>query len=224
MPKRRAATSRSASAAADRARIVEVAADAVRRAFGADPRSDGERACPGCCPRAPAHARTRRALLIAAAGRVALATPLAALAQPAAKPARVGFLGGDAASARFRQAFLKGMRDLGLVEGRNVVVEWRFAEGSYERLPGLAAELVRLRVDVIVAMTTLCVQAARAATATIPIVMVGVPDPIGEGFATSLSRPGGNITGLSNIVTEVSSKHLELMLAAVPRLAQRRRS
>jgi len=164
--------------------------------------------------------RSRRALLIVAAGRVALATPLAALAQPKKGPARVGFLGADAASARLRLAFLQGMRDLGLVEGVDVAVDWRFAEGRYERLPGLAADLVGRKVDVIVAVTTLCVQAARAATSTIPIVMVGVPDPVGEGFATSLSRPGGNITGLSNIVTEVSSKHLELMLAAVPRLAQ----
>ena len=111
------------------------------------------------------------------------------------------------------------MRELGLVEGRDFVVDWRFAEGKYERLPGLAAELVRQKVDVIVAVTTLSVEAVHRATTTIPIVMVGVPDPIGEGFATSLSRPGGNITGLSNIVTEVSSKHLELLLAVVPKLS-----
>ena len=89
-------------------------------------------------------------------------------------------------------------------------------EKPAERLPGLGAELVRLKVDVIVAVTTLCVQAAHQATTTTPIVMVGVPDPIGEGFAVSLSRPGGNITGLTNIVTEVSSKHLELLQVAVP--------
>ena len=111
------------------------------------------------------------------------------------------------------------MRDVGLVDGEDFVVDWRFAEGRYERLPGLSAELVRLKVDVIVAVTTLCVQAAHHATSTTPIVMVGVPDPVGEGFATSLSRPGGNITGMSNIVTEVSSKHLELLQVAVPRLA-----
>ena len=111
------------------------------------------------------------------------------------------------------------MRELGLGEGRDFAVDWRFAEGRYELLAGLAAELVRLKVNAIVAVTTLCVQAAHQATTTIPIVMVGVPDPIGEGFATSLSRPGGNITGLSNIVTEVSSKHLELLQAAVPRLS-----
>lgn len=112
------------------------------------------------------------------------------------------------------------MRELGLVEGKNFIIEWRFADGKYERLPGLAAELVRLNVDVIVAGTTLSVQAARQTTTTIPIVMVAVPDPVGEGFAASLSRPGGNITGLSNIVTEVSIKHLELLRAAVPKLSR----
>jgi putative ABC transport system substrate-binding protein len=111
------------------------------------------------------------------------------------------------------------MRELGLVEGKDFAVDWRFAEGRYERLPDLAAELVRLKVDVVVAVTTLCVQAAHHATTTTPVVMVGVPDPIGEGFATSLSRPGGNITGLSNIVTEVSSKHLELLQVAVSKLS-----
>jgi len=111
------------------------------------------------------------------------------------------------------------MRELGLVEGQDFSVDWRFAEGKYERLADLGAELVRRNVNVIVAVTTLCVQAARHATATTPIVMVGVPDPIGEGFATSLSRPGGNITGLSNVVTELSSKHLELLQVAVPRLS-----
>jgi len=160
----------------------------------------------------------RRAFIGTLAGSLAVA-PLTSLAQPKARAAGIGFLAADMASTRVQQAFLQGMRELGLVEGRDFVVDWRFAEGKYERLPGLAAELVRLKVDVIVAVTTLCVEAVHRATTTIPIVMVGVPDPIGEGFATSLSRPGGNITGLSNIVTEVSSKHLELLIAAVPKLA-----
>ena len=160
----------------------------------------------------------RRAFIGTLAGSLAVA-PLMSLAQPKTRVARIGFLAADTASTRVQQAFLQGMRELGMVEGRDFVVEWRFAEGKYERLPGLAAELVRLKVDVLVAVTTLCVDAVHRATTTIPIVMVGVPDPIGEGFATSLSRPGGNITGLSNIVTEVSSKHLELLLAAVPKLS-----
>jgi putative ABC transport system substrate-binding protein len=112
------------------------------------------------------------------------------------------------------------MRELGYVEAKNFIIEWRFADGKYERLPSLAAELVRRNVDVIVAATTLSVQSAHQATATSPIVMVAVPDPIGEGFASSLSRPGGNITGLTNIVTEISVKHLELLRIAVPRLSR----
>ena len=112
------------------------------------------------------------------------------------------------------------MRGLGYVEGKNFNIEWRFAEGVYERLPGLAADLVRSKVDIIVAGSTLSVQAARQATPTIPIVMAAVPDPVGEGFVARLARPGGNITGLSNIVTEVSAKHLELLRAVVPKLSQ----
>lgn len=112
------------------------------------------------------------------------------------------------------------MRELGYVEAKNFIIDWRFADGKYERLPSLAAELVRLKVDVIVAGTTLSVQAARQATKASPIIMVAVADPIGEGFATSLSRPGGNITGLTNIVTEISVKHLELLRIAVPKLSR----
>jgi putative tryptophan/tyrosine transport system substrate-binding protein len=160
----------------------------------------------------------RRAFIATLAGGL-MAAPFTLLAQPRSRVARIGFLAAGSASARVQQPFLQGMRELGLVEGQDFAVDWRFAEGRYERLPGLVAELVRLKVDVIVAVTTLCVQAAHQATTTTPIVMVGVPDPIGEGFAVSLSRPGGNITGLTNIVTEVSSKHLELLQVAVPRLS-----
>ncbi len=112
------------------------------------------------------------------------------------------------------------MRELGYVEGKNFTIQWRFADGNYERLPRLAAELAQLKVDVIVAGTTLSVQAARQAMRTTPIVMVAVPDPVGEGFVARLARPGGTITGLSNIVTEVSAKHLELLRAAVPKLSR----
>ena len=160
----------------------------------------------------------RRAFNAALAGGL-LAAPFTSVAQPRPKIARIGFLAAGSAAPRIQQQFLQGMREVGLTQGRDFVVDWRFADGRYERLDALAAELVQLRVDVIVAVTTLCVQAARHATQTTPIVMVGVPDPIGEGFATSLSRPGGNITGLSNIVTEVSSKHLELLRVAVPKLS-----
>jgi putative ABC transport system substrate-binding protein len=160
----------------------------------------------------------RRVFIATLTGGLIIA-PLTLLAQPRSRVARIGFLAADSASARVRQPFLQGMRELGLAEGQDFDVDWRFAEGTYERLPALVAELVRLKVDVMVAVTTLCVEAAHRATTTTPIVMVGVPDPIGEGFATSLSRPGANITGLSNIVTEVSSKHLELLQVAVPGLS-----
>ena len=164
--------------------------------------------------------RMRRILLRAVLCGAVLAAPLASLAQQQLKVWRIGFLASDSSSTRVYEGFRQGMRELGYVEGKNFIIQWRFADGKYERLPSLAAELVRVNVDVIVAGTTLSVQAAHQATATIPIVMVAVPDPIGEGFARSLSQPGGNITGLSNIVTEVSAKHLELLRVAVPKLSR----
>jgi putative ABC transport system substrate-binding protein len=161
----------------------------------------------------------RRTLLRATLCSVALLAPFASPAQQP-KVWRIGFLASDSSSTRVYDGFRQGMRELGYVEGKNFIIEWRFADGRYERLPSLAAELVRRNVDVIVAGTTLSVQAAHQATATSPIVMAAVPDPIGEGFATSLSRPGGNITGLTNIVTEISVKHLELLRTAVPKLSR----
>ena len=142
------------------------------------------------------------------------------LAQPPPKVRRIGFLGADSSATRAYDVFRQGMRQLGYVEGSNLAIEWRFADGVYERLPGLAADLARLKVEVIVAGTTLSVQAARKATSAIPIVMVAVPDPVGEGFAASLSRPGGNMTGLSNILTDLSVKHLELLRIAMPKLSR----
>jgi len=161
----------------------------------------------------------RRILLRALLCSVALPAPFASLAQQP-KVWRIGFLASDSSSTRVYDGFQQGMSELGYIQGRNCSIAWRFADGRYERLPTLAAELVRLNVDIMVAGTALSVQAAHLATATIPIVMVAVPDPIGEGFATSLSRPGGNITGLTNIVTEISVKHLELLRIAVPKLAR----
>jgi len=160
---------------------------------------------------------TRRECLIAL-GASALLAPFAAAADP--RMQRIGFLAGGSASTRFYEGFREGMRELGYIEDRNCVLERRFADGKYERLPALAAGLVQSKVDIIVAGAPPSVQAAHQATSTIPIVQVAVPDPVGEGFAVSLSRPGGNITGLSTIVTEVSTKHLELLRAAVPRLSR----
>ncbi len=149
--------------------------------------------------------------------------PLAAEAQPAGKVSRVGFLyfGSRQSSVDTGRypVFLTGMHELGYVEGKNFVVEARFADGNTEQLPGLAAELVRLNVDLIVATGGPAIRAAQRATTAIPIVMTVTADPVADGFAASLARPGGNITGLSSNA-EVSQKHLELLALAVPRLAR----
>lgn len=163
-------------------------------------------------------ATRRKFLLVLGAG--ALAGPRPSIAQNERKVWQIGFLAADSASTGLYDSFRRGMRDLGYVEGQTCVIQPRFAEGTYERLPGLAEELVRSKVDVIVAVTTLSVQAAKKATTSIPIVMVAIPDPIGEGFAGSLSRPGGNITGLSTIVTEASAKHVELLRGVIANLSR----
>jgi putative ABC transport system substrate-binding protein len=157
----------------------------------------------------------RRDFLIAAGAL--LAAPLAAEAQQAAKIARIGFLGNSTtALGHLRDAFLQGMRDLGYVEGRNLVIEYRYAEGQLERFPALAAELVALKVDVIVAPPTPAAHAAKRATTTIPIVFAGAGDPVTSGLVTSLARPGGNITGLSGLSPELVGKCLEQLKQAVP--------
>ena len=158
----------------------------------------------------------RRAFIGTLAGGL-LAAPLAAEAQQASRVARIGWLGANPAPGRhMREAFLQGLRDLGYVEGRNVVVEYRFAEGKLERYPALAAELVALKVDVIVAPITLAALAAKRATKTIPIVFAAVGDPITDGLVTSLARPGGNVTGLSVLSSELVGKWLEQLKQAVP--------
>ena len=145
------------------------------------------------------------------------AAPFAAEAQQAAKIARIGYLATNrATSPHLREAFLQGLRDLGYVEGRNVVIEYRDAEGKVERLPALAAELVALKVDVIVASGTLAALAAKQATRTLPIVFSPAGDPVGSGLVTSLARPGGNVTGLSAFAPELVGKRLELLKQAVP--------
>ena len=162
---------------------------------------------------------TRRELLLA----LALAAPLACLAQQQRpQVARIGLLEATSASGYTtgREALIAGLRELGYVEGRNIITEHRWAEGKYERLPGLAAELVQMKVDVIVAASGPAVRAAQQATTTIPIVMVRTADPVGSGFVASLARPGRNITGLSNINVEVSSKYLELLRVAIPKLSR----
>ena len=165
-----------------------------------------------------------RRKLIVALGAGALAAPIAIFAQPPGKVWRVGFLSfrGHPVSldADVFGAFRLGMREHGYVEGKNLVIEWRFADSKFERLPDLAAELVRLQVDVIVSSGTVSTSAAQKATATIPIVMETNTDPVGSGFVKTLARPGGNITGFSNISVDLSPKHLEMLLAMVPRLSR----
>jgi putative ABC transport system substrate-binding protein len=145
------------------------------------------------------------------------AAPLAAEAQQAAKVARIGYLSPNlAASPHLHEAFRQGLRDLGYVEGRNVVIEYRDAEGKVERLPALAAELVALKVDVIVTEGgTLGPRVAMRTTTTIPVVFVA-GDPVGSGVVASLARPGGNLTGLSSLGPELVGKCLELLKQALP--------
>lgn len=148
------------------------------------------------------------------------AAPLAAEAQQARKVYRVGFLWDSPAMfADAMQAFRVGLRDLGWVEGQNIVIEYRWSEGRYDRLPQLAEELVRLKVDVIIAPSSIYTGAAKRATSTIPIIFMSHADPIGSGHVSSLARPDGNITGLSLMMTETNAKLLELLKAAVPGLS-----
>jgi putative ABC transport system substrate-binding protein len=146
-----------------------------------------------------------------------LFSPGAAEAQQTAKIPRVGFLASSLAlTPQLLEAFRQGLRDLGYVEGRNLVIEIRDAEGRFERFPALAAELVALEVDVIMAGSTPHVLAANRATRTTPIVFAAVGDPVGGGLVTSLARPGGNVTGLSNLSPELAGKRLGLLKQAVP--------
>jgi putative ABC transport system substrate-binding protein len=164
----------------------------------------------------------RRRFVGAFAGGLFIARSIAE-AQPAAKVYRVGFfLGASGGSvATLFDAFSEGMRDLGYVEGRNVVYERRYADGHMDRLPEIAAELVRLKVDVIVTGSSIHVAAARKATATIPIVMIFTADPVEAGFIKSLSRPGGNVTGLSaDASRELWSKYLTILKEIVPKLSR----
>lgn len=162
-----------------------------------------------------------RRKLIFAMGAGALVAPLACFAQRADRVWRVGFLSQRHVdfvdSDYYYGPFRQGMRELGYVEGKNLIIEWRSAEGKNERLPSLAAELVNLKVDVIVTVGAPAISAAQKATAIIPIVMGGTSDPVGFGFVSSLARPAGNVTGLSSMATDLRLKQLEMLLAIVPR-------
>jgi putative ABC transport system substrate-binding protein len=142
-------------------------------------------------------------------------------AQQPKKVPRIGYLGSGAASYPARvAAFRQGLRELGYVEGKNILIEWRSPEGKIDRLPAIATELVRLKVDVLVTAGAADTRAAKEATVTIPIVMAQDPDPVGNGFVTSLARPGGNITGLSSLSADLSGKRLELLKEIVSKLSR----
>jgi putative ABC transport system substrate-binding protein len=143
-------------------------------------------------------------------------------AQPAAKVPRIGFLLATTESAETArvEAFRRGLRELGYAEGQTLAIEWRWAEGQFDRLPALAAELVDLDVALIVAGGSTSTSAAQGATASVPIVMAQTVDPVGGGFVASLARPGGNITGLSTLAPGISGKRLELLKQAAPHLVR----
>ena len=165
---------------------------------------------------------SRKLLLVALALGI-LAAPLAPDGQQASKVPRIGYLefGSAAPGTPHLEAFRQGLRDLGWVEGQNIAIEVRYAEGKHDRLPELAAELVRLKVDVIFASTTPAALAAKQATTTIPIVIGFVADPVGSELVASLARPGGNITGWTHLAgMELNAKRLELLKAAVPGAAR----
>ena len=161
---------------------------------------------------------TRRVFVGSLAGGL-LAAPLAAKAQETGKVARIGMLGGSSPPDPFVEAFKQGLRELGYVEGRNISIEYRLAEGRPDRLPGLAADLVRLKVDVIVASSQAAV-AAKQATTTIPIVMPIITDPVRLGLVASLARPGGNATGFATQNDELPGKWMELVKDTLPKVSR----
>ena len=161
-----------------------------------------------------------KTLGLAAAIALSLVTPLTAEAQPAGKVYRLGFLWGPRFGPRTMPVFEQGLRDLGWIDGQNIVIERRSAEGDLDRLPRLASELVNLKVDLIVALSGPETSAAKQATRTIPIVFILHGDPIGTGAIQSLSRPGGNVTGLMQMHPELAAKQLEILQQVAPRVSR----
>jgi putative tryptophan/tyrosine transport system substrate-binding protein len=161
-------------------------------------------------------------ILISLLATVVLTIVPLAQAQQATRIPMIGRLGASSASAEAArvEAFRQGLRELGYIEGKNIVIEWRHAEGKLDRLPALAAELVHQKVDIIITGGANATEAVRKATSTIPIVMAQSGDPVADGFVASLARPGGNITGLSRVSREISGKRLELLKEIVPKLSR----
>jgi ABC-type uncharacterized transport system substrate-binding protein len=167
--------------------------------------------------------KMRRREFIAAIAAISAAWPLPVRAQRGAQKLwRIGHLigGTPAGTSRVSVGLIEGLRDLGYIEGRDYVVEYRYAEGRYDRFPDLAAELVRLNVDVVVLGTPAAIPAMRKATSTIPIIMSNVSDPVGSGFVSSLARPGGNITGLATSHESTTAKQIEFLLEILPKLSR----
>src|SRR2546428_3124771 len=161
-------------------------------------------------------------ILLSAVATFILASFHLAQAQQAKKVPRVGYLSGRGDPSTpdpLVEAFRQGLRDLGYIEGKNILVEYRYAEGKLDRIPSLVAELVQLKVDVLVSSTLPAIRAAKQTTKTIPIVMLTNVDPVATGIVDSLARPGGNITGLARFMTELSGKRLELLKEVVPKIS-----
>ena len=163
----------------------------------------------------------RRRNFIILVGGAAAGWPIAAAAQQAGKVHRIGFLRVGPPPARFIEPFRKGLRELGYVEGQNITIEYGLAE-SAAQLPDIAAELVRLKVDVLVASGTPSVMPARNATSTIPVVFVAAIDPVATGLVASLARPGGNVTGVSAVHADVTGKRLQILTELLPKLSDDR--
>jgi len=161
-------------------------------------------------------------ILLSAVATFILASFHLAQAQQAKKVPRIGYLSGRGDPSTpdpLVEAFRQGLRDLGYIEGKNILVEYRYAEGKLDRIPSLVAELVQLKVDVLVSSTLPAIRAAKQTTKTIPIVMLTNVDPVATGIVDSLARPGGNITGLARFMTELSGKRLELLKEVVPKIS-----
>ena len=164
----------------------------------------------------------RRREFLGILGGATAAWPLAARAQSTSRVPRIGFLGNSTAAleANLIRAFRDGLRDLGYIEGQNIFIEYRWAEGKYERFPALIGELISLKVDVMVTAGTPATLAVKKAATSIPLVMAAVGDPVGTGIVASLARPGGNITGLSGMAPDLEGKRLELLREFVPKLSR----
>ena len=175
----------------------------------------------GPASRSVTHFMDRRAFIGTLTGGL-LTRPLATEAQSAAKVPRIGivWIASFSQVARLHEAFLSGLRDAGYIEGRSIVVEVRSADGDAARLPGLIRDLIKRNVDVLVAPSTETAKAAKAATSNVPIVMANVTDPQESGLVVSLRQPGGNVTGLANLSSDLSGKYLELLKEALPRLSR----